>query len=67
MKSAFYLNGEAHNDYENWLNIFEDNNICSEFIKFIISDSYNFKNIITDNQFDDEKVINILNIINDII
>ena len=67
MKSVLYLNGEAHNDYENWLNMFDDNNICNEFIKFIISDNNNFKNVIKNNEFDDEKIINILNIINDII
>ena len=67
MKSALYLNGEAHNDYENWLNMFDDNNICNEFIKFIISDNNNFNNLIKNNEFDDEKVVNILNIINDII
>ena len=67
MKSALYLNGEAYNDYENWLNMFDDNNICNEFIKFIISDNNNFNNLIKNNEFDDEKVVNILNIINDII
>ena len=67
MKSLFYTNGEAYSNYEDWLSIFDDNNICSEFIKFIISNNYNFKNLIKDNEFDDEKVVNILNIINDII
>ncbi|MCI8617241.1 MAG: hypothetical protein HFJ60_03190 [Clostridia bacterium] len=62
-----YLNGEAHNDLENWLNAFEENNICNEFIYFIISNSYNFKNLIKDNEYDDSKVVNLLKIVNDII
>ena len=51
-----YLNGEAHIDLRNWLGTFEKNNICNEFIKFFISNSYNFENLIKDNEFDDEKL-----------
>ena len=66
IRSQIYLNGEAHNNLENWLAVFEENNICNEFIEFIISNSYNFKNLIKDNKFDDNKVVDILNLVNDI-
>lgn len=67
MRSVLYPNREAHSNYMDWLNMFENNNICNEFIKFILSDKNNFNNAIRNNEFDDEKVVNILNIINDII
>ncbi len=57
----------ARINLDNWLCAFEENNICNEFIKFIVSDSDNLKNIMKDNEFDDEKIINLLNIVNDII
>lgn len=66
MRSTMYPYGEAYNDLENWLGAFEKNNICNEFIEFFISNSYNFKNLIKDNEFDDDKVVDILNIVNDI-
>ena len=62
-----YLSGEAHTDLANWLGAFEENNICNEFIKFIVSDSDNFKNLMKDHEFNDEKVMSLLNIVNDII
>ena len=67
IRSMMYLSGEAHTDLANWLGAFEENNICNEFIKFIVSDSDNFKNLMKDHEFDDEKVMNLLNIVNDII
>lgn len=67
MRSTMYLNGEANIDLRNWLGTFEKNNICNEFIEFFISNSYNFENLIKDNEFDDDKIVNILNIINSII
>lgn len=65
--SNLYTNGEAHIDLENWLDAFEENNICNEFIKFIVKDSDNFKKLIRDNEFEDEKVVNIINIVNNVI
>ena len=62
-----YLNGEAHIDLRDWLGTFAKNNICNEFIEFFISNSYNFENLIKNNEFDDDKIVNILNIINGII
>lgn len=59
--------GEIHTDLENWLGAFEENNICNEFIKFIVSNSGNFKNLMKNYEFDDDKVMNLLNIVNDII
>lgn len=59
--------GDIHTNLENWLGAFEENNICNEFIKFIVSNSGNFKNLMKNYEFDDDKVMNLLNIVNDII
>ena len=67
MRSMMYPNGEAHIDLRDWLGTFAKNNICNEFIEFFISNSYNFENLIKNNEFDDDKIVNILNIINGII
>lgn len=67
VRGTMYMNRKAIINLKNWLGAFEDNNICNEFIKFIISDSDNLKNLMKDNEFDDEKILNLLNIINDII
>lgn len=66
IKCMIYHTGNAEYECDDWLNIFE-NNVCSEFIKFIINNSYSFENMVKNNEFDDEKMIGILNIINDII
>ena len=62
-----YLNREAHTDLANQFGAFEENNICSEFIKFIASNSDNLRSRMKDYEFDDEKVVNLLNIVNGII
>lgn len=67
IKSNMYLNGEAHIELENWLCAFERNNICNEFIKFIISNNDNYNNLVKDNEIDDSKIVELLNIVNDII
>lgn len=67
IRGMLYLNEEAHYDLESWISAFEENNICSEFIKFIINNNNNYKNLITDNEFNDDKFMNVINIINDII
>ena len=66
IRSLMHSNGEAFTKMREWLNAFEENNICNEFIEFLTNNSYNFKNLVKDNKFDDNKVVNILNIVNDI-
>ena len=61
------MNRDAHINLSDWLGVFGENNICNEFIKFIVNDSNNLKNLMKDKEFDDEKVLNLLNIVNDII
>lgn len=67
LSSIMLLSGDAHINLSDWLGAFEENNICNEFIKFIVSNSNNLKNLMKDNEFDDEKILNLLNTVNDII
>ena len=66
LPSFKYSNGEAHFEYGNWKKIFKEN-ICSEFIDFILSNSDNFEYFFSEEKFDDEKIKKYLREINNII
>lgn len=67
IRGIMLMNGEVHINLADWLGAFEENNICSEFVKFIVINNSNFKKLMKDYEFDDEKVMDLLNIVNDII
>ena len=66
LKAAKYLEGGASIEYYNWLGLFDDS-ICKNFIEFIMSDT-NFLDILFENRtYNDERVYNMINEINNII
>ena len=66
LKAAKYLEGGASIEYYNWLGLFDDS-ICKNFIQFIMSDT-NFLDMLFENgTYNDERVYNIINEINNII
>ena len=67
LKTGTFINGEARTYIREWLAMFENNNICTEFIKFIVSNEYNYDHLIENNEFNDEKMLDMINIVNDII
>ncbi len=67
IKCSMYMTKDAIINLDTWLKAFNPDNICNEFISFIINNSYNYKNLFTENEYDDNIVINLIEIINDII
>lgn len=66
IKAGKYIGGEATIEYYDWLSLFE-NSICKNFIQFIMSDT-NFLDILCEKEtYNDEKIYNIINEINNII
>lgn len=62
----YYIDGEMSIDYYNWLGLFE-NSICKKIIQFITSDT-NFLDMLFENgTYNDARVYNIINEINNII
>jgi len=67
IKSSMHFDGETYTELEDWLGAFEPNNICNQFIKFILNNKGIYKNLMKDHEIDDDKIIALLNIVNDII
>ena len=62
----YYIDGEMSIDYYNWLGLFE-NSICKKIIQFITSDT-NFLDMLFENgTYNDARVYNMINEINNII
>lgn len=66
LQSLKYLNGEAHFEYGNWKKIFKEN-ICNDFIDFLLTDSDNLEYFFVEEEFDKDKIKKYLMDINSII
>lgn len=66
LNSIKTLDGDAFIEYYNWLALFK-NNICNDFIEFLLSNTDILINFTKDNEFDDDKIYNYLKEINNIL
>lgn len=66
LNSIKTLDGNAYIEYFNWLGLFK-NNICNDFIEFLLNETDILKNFIKENEFDDDKIYNYLKEIDNIL
>lgn len=66
LKAVKYFEGGASIEYYNWLGLFDDS-ICKKFIQFITSDTNFLDMFFEDKTYNDKKVYNMINEINNII
>ena len=66
LKAAKYLEGGAFIEYYNWLGLFDDS-ICKNFIEFIMSNTNFLDTLFENGTYNDKKVYNMINEINNII
>lgn len=62
----YYIDGEMSIDYYNWLGLFDDS-ICKNFIEFIMSNTDFLDTLFENGTYNDKKVYNMINEINNII
>ena len=67
IKCIDFKNKKLFIDIEDWLNLFDNDNVLSNFIRYILQDLEYFDSFVTDNQFDDEKMFELIKIIDNII
>lgn len=60
------MDRQAYIEYYNWIGLFE-NNICNDFIEFILNDTKFIDNFVKERQVDDEKIYNYLKVIDNIL
>lgn len=56
----------AYIEYYNWLGLFK-NNICNDFIEFLLSDSEIIKNFVKENEYDEDRIYKYLKEIDNIL
>lgn len=60
------IGGQAYIEYSNWAGLFA-NNICNDFVEFILDDTNIIDNFIKDAQFNDTEICNCLKEIDNIL
>lgn len=60
------MGGQAYIEYYNWMGLFE-NNICNDFIEFLLRDTDFIYNFVKERQVDDEILYSYLKIIDNIL